>query len=424
MNLRGADTLTSFVNDIDYNAKGQRESIVYGNGIRTSYEYDRFTFRLTRLLTTRSVSTQLQISQLLLRPGGQHHTIRDDAQQTIYFNNQAADPHTEYSYDATIASSKPQVGNTSGRSSQPQTNWNDEFRVNLPHPHDGQAMRRYTERYEYDEVGNFQSLHHFADNGQGTWRRFYDYEEISLIPAEAAAMIPSNRLTRTTVSGHGLQSTIERYSHDIQGNITRMPHLSLMEWNFKDQLQAIQKQIVNNGVGERTYYAYDAAGQRVRKVTERQPAAGQTATRRRERVYLGGFEVFREFESDGTTTTLQRETLHVMDDDQRIALVETRAEGGDGSSAERIRYQVGNHLGSAALEFDENGGVISYEEYYPYGSTSYQAGPSAVEVSQKRYRYTGKERDAETGLNYHGRRYYAPWLGRWIAADPLGFRMG
>lgn len=37
----------------------------------------------------------------------------------------------------------------------------------------------------------------------------------------------------------------------------------------------------------------------------------------------------------------------------------------------------------------------------------------------KRYRYTGKERDEETGLYYHGARYYIPWLARWSAVDPL-----
>ena len=30
------------------------------------------------------------------------------------------------------------------------------------------------------------------------------------------------------------------------------------------------------------------------------------------------------------------------------------------------------------------------------------------------------ERDEETGLAYHGARYYAPWLGRWVSCDPLG----
>jgi RHS repeat-associated protein len=72
------------------------------------------------------------------------------------------------------------------------------------------------------------------------------------------------------------------------------------------------------------------------------------------------------------------------------------------------------------LELDQAGNVISYEEYHPYGSTAFHAADGAVEVSAKRYRYTGKERDEETGLYYHGARYYAPWLGRWTSADPLG----
>jgi len=62
--------------------------------------------------------------------------------------------------------------------------------------------------------------------------------------------------------------------------------------------------------------------------------------------------------------------------------------------------------------------LISYEEYHPYGTTAFQAGRSVAEVHQKRYRYTGKERDEETGFTYHGARYYAPWLGRWSSVDP------
>jgi uncharacterized protein RhaS with RHS repeats len=103
-----------------------------------------------------------------------------------------------------------------------------------------------------------------------------------------------------------------------------------------------------------------------------------------------------------------------MDDKQRIALVETRTldmAGSDDSPAQLIRYQFGNHLGSASLELDDKGNVISYEEYYPYGSTSYQAVDQNVKAAAKRYRYTGKERDEETGFTYHGARYYAGWLG-------------
>jgi RHS repeat-associated protein len=109
-----------------------------------------------------------------------------------------------------------------------------------------------------------------------------------------------------------------------------------------------------------------------------------------------------------------------MDDKQSITLVETRTQGNDGSSAQLIRDQYGNHLGSDSLELDAAGQVISYEEYYPYGSTSYQAGRSAAETSLKRYRYTGMERDEESGFTYHGARHYAAWIGRWISTDPIG----
>jgi len=45
-------------------------------------------------------------------------------------------------------------------------------------------------------------------------------------------------------------------------------------------------------------------------------------------------------------------------------------------------------------------------------------------VSARRYRYTGKERDEETGLYYNGARYLAAWLGRWTSADPIGMQAG
>ena len=40
-------------------------------------------------------------------------------------------------------------------------------------------------------------------------------------------------------------------------------------------------------------------------------------------------------------------------------------------------------------------------------------------MGTKRFRYTGKEKDEKTGLYYHGARYCAPWLARWVNCDPL-----
>jgi len=190
-----------------------------------------------------------------------------------------------------------------------------------------------------------------------------------------------------------------------------------MHWDYKDQLCQ-----TDLGGGGAAFYVYDASGQRARKVWEKAPGLTE------ERIYFGGFEIFRKHNGPigAGTATLERETLHVMDDKQRIALVETRtldAAGNDQAPRQLIRYQFGNHLGSASLELDEQGQIISYEEYAPYGSSTYQAVRSQTETA-KRYRYTGKERDAESGLYYHGARYYAEWLGRWTSIDPAGLADG
>src|SRR5207247_7888059 len=92
----------------------------------------------------------------------------------------------------------------------------------------------------------------------------------------------------------------------------------------------------------------------------------------------------------------------------------------DPAPARLIRYQFGNHLGSASLELDDQAQIISYEEYVPYGSSTYQAVRSQTETP-KRFRHLGKERDEESGLYYFGARYYAPWVGRWVQCDPAEF---
>jgi RHS repeat-associated protein len=179
----------------------------------------------------------------------------------------------------------------------------------------------------------------------------------------------------------------------------------------------------SNGTQD-TYFTYDAAGQRVRKVYE------TNANLRKERIYLGSYEIYREIVPTATPALqLQRDTIHVMDGVKRIAMVETLTRDGGlaidtADQIDLFRYQLDNHLGSACLELDGDANVISYEEYSPYGSTSYRASKSGIEVSARRYRYTGKERDEETGLYYYGARYYAAWLGRWTSADPLGLQAG
>jgi RHS repeat-associated protein len=407
VNLRGVPTETTFVRDIDYDAKGQRRRIDYGNDVTTEYRYDRLTYRLTQIETTRAADGAiLQDLGYTYDPVGNITQIRDRAQPTIFFANQAVTPDNDYSYDAiyrlVTASGREHIGQLS----QPETTWDDRGRVGLPHPGHGQAMRRYTESYEYDAVGNFERFVHVAANGN--WTRVYGYEPSLLEPTKQ-----NNRLRQTTVGA----GTPETYTHDAHGNMTGMPHLTLMAWDFRDELHATARQAVTAGSPETTYYVYDGSGQRVRKVTER-----SNGVRKSERIYVGDFEKYREFDGGGALT-LERETLHIAGEAQQIASVETCTHGNDGSPGQLQRYQFQNHLGSACMEVDDQGQVISYEEFAPFGSTTYQAARSALEAP-KRYRFTGMERDEETGLSYHSKRYCIVWLGRWASSDPLGIRDG
>ncbi len=421
--LRGASSATTFITDIDYDAKGQRTLIDFGNRVRTTYKYDLQTFRLIHLMTTRD-DGQLQNLHYTYDPAGNITSIRDDAQQTVYFNNRRVEPSAEYTYDAIYrlieATGREHLGGA-GHPTAPDA-FNG-FHTRLDHPGDGNAMGTYVERYVYDAVGNILSmLHRGSDPAHAGWKRCYQYAtDSNRLLSTSNPADPHNPDDPCAKDYSDTPFYAEKYEYDAHGNMTRMPHLPLMQWDYLDQLQATSKQVVTTGTPVITWYAYDTSGQRVRKVTESEAVAPATPARKAERIYIGGFEVYREYNGGGTTVTLERETLHIIDGKQRVALVETRTD--TPSPEQLIRYQFSNHLGSASLELDERAQIISYEEYYPYGSTSYQAARSKTEAS-KRYRYTGKELDEETGLYYHGARYYAVWLTRWASADPQGMLDG
>ena len=264
-----------------------------------------------------------------------------------------------------------------------EDNWNDAtWKTN--HKGDGSAVQNYTQKYSYDEVGNILQLQHIA--GTGSYTRTYNYD------------VNSNKLLNTEIG-----SNTYSYDYDLQGNMTEMPHLSSLAWNTQNELKSISKG------DEPTYYQY-SNGERVRKHTVK-------GNIKEERIYLGSYEIYRKYVNN--VLDIERTIVHVSDDTERIAMLEVRTVGTDPSPEELTRYIYSNHLQSASLELDENAEIISYEEYHPYGTTSYQANNSDIKAVAKRYRYTGKERDEESGLYYHGARYYVPWLGRWTAVDPL-----
>jgi RHS repeat-associated protein len=395
--LRGASVLKNFVRNITHNEKGQRVNIVYGNGVSSNYDYDPLSFRLTRIHTVSgSGSVSLQDLNYYYDPIANITHILDNAQQTIFFNNKKIDPSADYTYDA-IYQLIGALGREHISINNPPDN-DDRFRSGLPQPGDMTQMQNYSQYYDYDAAGNLLQM-----GNTGRWSRACTYA-VSAAP-------PGNRLLNST-PGDADGGAFD-YNYDNHGSLLAMAHLHQMDWDFKDQLQHLDL-----GGGGEVFYQYDALGQRARKVWIK----NQNLVC--ERFYMGGFEIYSETDSLGNIS-LQRETLHVMDDWRRIALVETKIIDSKKTDPALLnnaysRYQFSNQIGTACLELDDAADIISYEEYYPFGSTSYQALNTDINATAKRYRYGGRERDEESGLYYIGARYYASWLGRWTAADPIG----
>ncbi|MCI5147583.1 MAG: toxin, partial [Candidatus Electrothrix sp. AR3] len=201
------------VTNIDYDAKGQRERIEYGNGAITRYAYDEETYRLIQLLTTRppggnglaanifSNPDTIQDLHYTYDPAGNITRIEDRALQTIHHSGEVVQPAARYTYDALYRLIEAEGREHIGQCAIPATKDNTRdfpFAGYNAHANDSQAMRNYTERYIYDEVGNFENFIHRATGGN--WQRDYQYEEASLLAGEAGV---SNRLSSTILHPNG-----------------------------------------------------------------------------------------------------------------------------------------------------------------------------------------------------------------------------
>ncbi|AYQ56623.1 Putative toxin subunit [Bathymodiolus thermophilus thioautotrophic gill symbiont] len=227
------------------------------------------------------------------------------------------------------------------------------------------SLELYQQTYTYDTGSNLTRLSHQAQSN--TWQ-----QAITLHPN-------SNRGTENNNPNN----------FDANGNLSNLDNIGSLNWHYNNTLSKFTKQ---NKTTE--YHVYDHQGNRVRTVIE---ANNQIQSQRN---YLPSLDI----------STNQANILHIG---THIFAEQTKGNI-------QTHYQLSNHLQTNTLELNDQAQVISYEHYYPYGGTAIIAGKDKAQVQQKRYRYTGKERDDSSGLYYYGARYLAPWLIRWISPDSAG----
>jgi RHS repeat-associated protein len=378
-----------YVERIAYNAKGQRTLIVYGNGVMTRYCYDPTTFRMARLRTERYKTPAPLTYQPVGGPLQDFSYAYDLSGNILSLKESVAMSGVPNSLEGPDALSRTftydplyRLLSSNGRecAMAPTEPWDGS-----PRGDDITKVRAYGENYQYDAVDNLTWLKHIA-NGSGFTR---DY---SLADG-------TNRIARMSIG-----ATVYDYTYDAAGRLTDETSSRHFEWDHKDRMHVYRAQTWGSEPSIFAQYFYDPSGERVKKVVRHQGGSGETT-----RYVDGAFEHYRVAIGAGIE---ENNVLHVMDGPLRIALVRVGPViGGDPTPS--ITYQLADHLGSSHLTVDQAGNWIKREEYTPYGESSFGS------FARKRYRYTGKERDEESGLTYHGARYYAAWLGRWISCDPV-----
>jgi RHS repeat-associated protein len=90
----------------------------------------------------------------------------------------------------------------------------------------------------------------------------------------------------------------------------------------------------------------------------------------------------------------------------------TAATAGAQPPAPVIEHYHVDALGSVRAVTDTSGQLVRRHDYLPFGEENGVPGADAR-------RFTGKERDQETGLDYFGGRYYAQRMGRFTTVDPV-----
>jgi RHS repeat-associated protein len=372
----------AMVSAITYNAHGQVEREVAGNGVITTLEYAAEDGRLQRLLSRLGQNEPLQDLRYSYDPVGNVLSIEDAALPIRYFANQRIEPVSRYCYDTLnrlIEATGWEAGSVRQGPSAAMTA-------------DPAMPGNYRQTYRYDAGNNLLELTHTGPQNPGH-RLVADAHSNRCLPVR-----------------DGIEPTEQdfRDSFDANGNLLTLQPGQTLRWDARNQLCEVRP-VARDAESDSEHYVYAADGLRVRKVRSLQTNAQTNII---ETLYLPGLEI--------RTHSGTGEVLHVIDvatGRSSVRVLHWEAGRPSEISNDQQRYSLTDHLGSSTLELDQDARLITQERFYPFGGTAWWNG-TTVQDSYKTVRYSGKERDA-TGLYYYGFRYYVPWLQRWLNPDPL-----
>ncbi|MEQ1567343.1 MAG: SpvB/TcaC N-terminal domain-containing protein, partial [Myxococcota bacterium] len=397
--------------DARYDAWGRRTSLALGNGVRTDWTFDPESRRLVHAITAAGDRRYLDLSYTYDATGNLVRVVdavQDADSNGALIRGASASAAQTFTYDAW-----DRLVEATGRSHRALTSIDYTGlggaiqRTRHLTLNDGSALERYTRTYTYDPAGNLTRIRH----GGAT----------SVWATEVSVSTRSNRSTEA-VGLEGLPTGDPELQFDGSGRRSSLPHVRALEWSAAGRLsRAVVIDRSADGLpDDAERYLYGSDGQRVRRVLERWVAGAVVRT---ETVWLPGCE--RKRVTSGGRVELERWTSTLSDGVQSLGrrhrwTVDTLGSETDDPAVERWHYALGDHLGSIALELGPSGEILTYEEYFPYGGSSFVAGDDLRDVALKDHRYQGKSGGDVTGAYAFAYRVYLPWIGNWLEPDPAG----
>jgi RHS repeat-associated protein len=247
--------------------------------------------------------------------------------------------------------------------------------------------------YKYDSLNRVTEAKETA-NGQTTWQQNFGYDRFgnrtSFNQVVNGNQMAINNITLPSIeSGKNRYSAGQGYAYDENGNVINDPQNRQFTFNGDNKQTLVRDLNIPttpqnpdaNVIGK---YFYDGSGKRIKKVTN-------------------------------TETT-----IFVYSGSKLIAEYSTRQ-----SENPTISYTATDMLGSPRVITDANGQVISRRDFMAFGE-EIAVGVGGRATTSKygqsdsvRQRFTGYQKDDETGLDFAEARYYNDAHGRFTAVDPL-----
>jgi RHS repeat-associated protein len=282
----------------------------------------------------------------------------------------------------------------------------------------GTILANYT--YTYDAGDRMTSK---IENGTTT---SYSYDAADQLTADGAATFgydaTGNRTNAGYVTDTGNRMTSDglwTWTYDAAGNVTkRSKGASSDTWvytydNRNQMVTAAYSSTDGGTVTQRVTYVYDAFGNRI----ERDYWDGSTTTV--ERYGVDGWDPAKSMpvgnenfdtwvDLDGSNNLTMRRTFGTRFDE----LLARQTSGGT------VLWYLTDIQQSVRLLSDNAGSVVGTIAYSAFGQVTSSSGTT------DRYRYTSREADAATALQFNRGRFYDPASGKWTSVDPKGFAAG